>query len=393
MKDRLLHTPEGVRDIYNDECERKKELMRRIEDTFHSCGYRDIETPTMEYFDVFGYEIGTIPSRELFKFFDREGDTMVLRPDFTPSIARACSKYFMEEGKPIRLCYQGSTFVNHSSLQGRLRESTQMGVELIGEESVDADAEVIAMVIDSLLGAGLQDFQITLGHAGFFAALSQDAGLDEETAGALRDLIKNRNVFGVEKMLQSQDLPADTRDILSAIPNLFGDGQMLLSVLEQTKSPKAARAVSRLIEVWKILQLYGVSRYVSFDLGMMSNYKYYTGIIFRGYTYAAGEPIVKGGRYDRLLSFFGKDAPAIGFVIVTDTLLEAMTRQHIDIPVSGKKILIRYSEEKREEAIRQAKERRKRGERVTLSVCGKDINAASETENNTASYDEICCFM
>ena len=110
--DRLIHTPEGVRDVYNQECTKKLYLENQIEQVFHAFGYQDIETPTFEFFDVFGREVGTTPSRELYKFFDRDGNTLVLRPDFTPSIARAASMYFMEETMPIRLCYRGSSFAD-----------------------------------------------------------------------------------------------------------------------------------------------------------------------------------------------------------------------------------------------------------------------------------------
>ena len=180
MIQKILHTPEGVRDIYNEECERKLALEGSLRQVLNSYGYRDIEPPTFEVFDVFSREVGTVPSRELYKFFDREGNTLVLRPDFTPSIARAASKYFMNEQEPIRLCYLGNTFVNNSSYQGRLKESTQMGAELIGDSTPEADAEIIAMAADCLQRAGLEEFQISVGHVQFFASLAKEAGLDED---------------------------------------------------------------------------------------------------------------------------------------------------------------------------------------------------------------------
>ena len=143
--EKLLHTPEGVRDIYNVECGKKLTLESRLKKTLHLFGYHDIQTPTFEYFDVFRKEIGTIPSKELYKFFDKEGNTLALRPDITPSVARAAATLFGEEKLPIRLCYTGNTFVNHSSYQGRLREATQLGAELIGDDSVEADAEMLKL--------------------------------------------------------------------------------------------------------------------------------------------------------------------------------------------------------------------------------------------------------
>ena len=116
-----LHTPEGVRDIYSNECRAKLAVQDKLHQVLHLYGYQDIQTPTFEYFDVFRKEIGTISSRELYKFFDREGDTLALRPDITPSIARAAATLFETEDFPIRLCYVGSTFINHSSYQGRLK--------------------------------------------------------------------------------------------------------------------------------------------------------------------------------------------------------------------------------------------------------------------------------
>ena len=164
MNNRLLHTPEGVRDIYGKEYARKLAVEQKLQNAIHCFGYEDIQTPSIEFFDVFSKEIGTTPSKELYKFFDKEGNTLVLRPDFTPSIARCAAKYFMEEKVPLRFSYNGNTFTNTSNLQGKLKEVTQMGAELIGDPSVEADAEVISMVIEALKSTGLTRFQVTIGE-------------------------------------------------------------------------------------------------------------------------------------------------------------------------------------------------------------------------------------
>ena len=152
---KLLHTPEGVRDIVNVQCGKKMTLEQQILKSFHMYGYHDIQTPVFEYFDVFRKEIGTVPSKDLYKLFDKEGNTLALRPDITPSIARVAATLFGDEELPVRLCYTGNTFINHSSYQGRLREVTQMGVELIGDDTVEADGEMLALVIEALLSVGL----------------------------------------------------------------------------------------------------------------------------------------------------------------------------------------------------------------------------------------------
>lgn len=178
-------------------------LQDHLRSTLKNYGYHFIETPTFEFFDIFGKEIGTIPSRELYKFFDREGNTLVLRPDMTPSIARCAVKYYMDEDLPIRLCYMGNTFINNNSYQGRLKENTQLGAELIGADSVDADAEIIAMAVECLLTSGLKEFQLGIGHVGFLQGLMDAAGLDEEREEELKDLIANKNSLAWRSLSQT----------------------------------------------------------------------------------------------------------------------------------------------------------------------------------------------
>ena len=363
---KLLHTPEGVRDIYSGECEQKLALQEKLHTVIKSYGYRDIETPTFEYFDVFSQEIGTIPSRELFKFFDREGETLVLRPDFTPSIARAATKYFLNENMAIRLTYLGNTFVNNSSYQGRLKETTQIGGELIGDDSADADAEIIALVIQMLQNGGLKDFQISIGHVGFFYALAKEAGFEGQMIDELKELITNKNSFGVQKLLAKHSISQKQKDAFASLTSLFGGEDMLLRAIELTDKQEALEAIERLQEILKILKLYGVEKYVSFDLGMLSRYMYYTGIIFRGYTFGTGDAIIKGGRYDGLLAHFGKDAPAVGFVAVIDQLLNALSRQKVSQQIPGSHCMIIYEHEKQAEAIAKASELRGKGIDVEL---------------------------
>ena len=216
-----LHTPEGVRDIYNVECGKKLALESRLKKVFHLYGYHDIQTPTIEYFDVFREEIGTTPANDLYKFFDKDGNTLVLRPDITPSIARASATLFKDENLPIRLSYTGNTFVNHSSYQGRLRETTQMGAEFVGDDSVEADAEMLALVIESMLTIGLKEFQLCVGNVDFFQSLIEDASLDEEAEERVRELIGNRNYFGVEEFLDSIQAKRSSKEAFSALNELI----------------------------------------------------------------------------------------------------------------------------------------------------------------------------
>jgi len=324
MKNKLLHTPDGVRDLYNEDYKKKLDIQNKLHHVFEKYGCMDIQTPTFEYFDVFSNQIGTTPSKDLFKFFDTEGNTVVLRPDFTPSIARCVAKYFEPEEEPVKLCYMGNTFINSSNYQGRLKETTQCGVEFIGDGSASADAQMLAMVVDCIKAIGIEDFQLSVGHAGFFDALLDAANMRRKQANILRAFLDNKNFLGVEDFVEKIEMD----DALKNLFLLLADFDITDEDLENAKTwaktyPKVAKAIASLEELNSNLKEKGIERYVSFELGMISNYEYYTGIIFAGYTYGLGAPIVKGGRYDTLLSNFDKDAPAIGFAFVVDQLLTA----------------------------------------------------------------------
>lgn len=329
MINRVIHTPDGVRDIYGNECRRKKSLMSKLHAVFERYGYSDIETPSFEYFDVFSNDIGTTPSNRLYKFFDRDGNTLVLRPDFTPSVARAVSMHFPEESMPVRLCYEGSTFVNSAEYQGRFKESTQMGVECIGDGIAEADAEVLAMTCDLLLASGLSEFQVSVGEVEFFKGLAEDSGLSEASLEEIRALISAKNFFGVSELLESENIPEKIKNAFVSLPQLFGGSEILKKAESLAINEKTEAAIRRLLEIHDILNNKSLDKYISYDFGFLSSYNYYTGIIFSAFTYGTGEPVIKGGRYDNLLGHFGKDYPAVGVGLYIDQLMSALSRQGI----------------------------------------------------------------
>lgn len=382
MNDKLLHTPEGVRDIYNHECERKLKIQSKLHHVMELHGFRDIQTPTFEFFEIFNQERGTVPQKDMYKFVDREGNTLVLRPDITPSIARCAAKYYKEEELPIRLCYMGSIFINNTSYQGKLKEFTQLGAELINDPSVNADAEMLALTIECLLETGLKEFQVEIGEAGFFYGLTKEAGFTKEEEAQLRNLIEEKNMFGVEELLSEKEISEELKKAFLTLPELFGSPERLLEAKNLTKNEKALKAIERLEEVYELLTLYGLEKYITFDLGMLSQYNYYTGIIFRAYTYGTGDIIASGGRYDNLVGQFGKAAPAIGIAILADQLMMALMRQKIEIETRGDNTLILYRKEWSKTAIALANQFRSQDMNVEL------INY--EEEHTLEEYKEYC---
>lgn len=381
MDNRLIHTPDGVRDIYGNEYIKRGVVADSIEKTIAGFGYMNIQTPSFEFFDVFSKEIGTNPSNELYKFFDRDNNTLVLRPDFTPSIARASAKYFVDEKQPIRLTYLGNVFKNISELQGKLKESTEVGAELIGEPSVAADAEMIALTVRCLLASGLKDFQITVGQVEYFKGICESAGIDEDTERALKVHITGKNSFAMEEILKELSIPEEYKRQIVDITSLFGGTEIFDRASKHTKNSRSLEAIESLKELYKLLCIYGVEKYVCFDLGMLSKYQYYTGIIFRAYTYGIGDAVAKGGRYDALLEKFGKKAAAIGFVISIDQLMVALKEQHIMVQSDKKNAILVYEPKSIGKAIDFAMSVRNEGGSIELIP-----------SNGTDNFDEYISF-
>ena len=256
--------------------------------------------------------------------------------------------------------------MNSSSYQGRLKETTQMGVERIGDSSPDADAELLAMTVECLLAAGLKEFQVSVGQVNYFKSLLKEAGMDEEAEEQLRSLISQKNYFGVEELMEEKKMDPGLSKVFQALPQLFGSYEVLEKARSLTDNPEALKAVERLEEIYEILKLYGYEKYISFDFGMVSKIQYYTGVIFQAYTYGTGEPLVKGGRYDELLKHFGKTCrvyrfcdragqPSYRFVQTEDRGAEE------EPPV-----ILTYTRAERRETVLKAQKLRKEGKPVAL---------------------------
>ena len=277
----------------------------------------------------------------------------------------------------------GNTYINHAEHQGKLKEITQIGAELIGDNKSDADAEVIAMTIDSLLKCGLEEFQIEIGHVDYFHGLMEAAGLNEDEVNELMTLLSNKNFFGVEELITRCNVPENVKDIFNKLPELTGQIEVINTARSLFTNDLINNALDRMEKLYELLTMYGFEKYISFDLGIIANFDYYSGIIFHGYTYGTGNPIAKGGRYDNLLSQFGKNAPSIGFAIDLDQLLIVLNRQKININADSKKTLIIYDEDKKAQSIKEA---------ILLRDHGIPTVSMRKSEQQTISEYEKYCY-
>lgn len=372
MKNYKLHTVEGVKDFLPGEQKQKNEIEERISSVFHRYGYEPIQTPTFEYVEVFAEEDGNVSRREMYKFLDRKGNVLALRPDLTPPIARVVATSFQDNGFPLRLSYVGSAYRHVEGYQGKLHEFTQAGVELLGNNSVYSDAEVIAVAANSLIVSGVEDFVIHLGQVEFFKSIMEETQLDQEIIEEIRVLIENKNIVALEA-ITANNIEADIARLLLELPKLCGDITMVKQAKKLTKNTKALQSLEELELIYELLEEYGVEKNITFDLGMVSRLEYYTGIIFKAYAYGSGSEIIGGGRYDTLIGKFGKDVPATGFGVNIHELLAAINKQEIKLNTWDTETLVMYTPAGRKMAIQTSEELRRTGSYLENSLLGDHV--------------------
>ncbi|MCD8390464.1 MAG: ATP phosphoribosyltransferase regulatory subunit [Firmicutes bacterium] len=293
---------------------------------FASCGYREVETPMFEYYDCYAGRQGQIAQENLYKFFDEQGRVLVLRPDFTTSIARMAATKEENSPVPLRYMYTGSVFRAEQTEGARRREFTQSGIALIGSCSAAADAEVIAAATEAVLAAGIEEMTVEIGQVAFFNGLAEQTELKSADAERLRERIDSKDVVGIREILKDLNMDDNIKSLIEELPYLFGD----ISILDKARVPglneTSKIALDNLRDIYNLLCEYGFEKYVSIDLGMLQSIDYYTGSIFKFYTHGVGFPICAGGRYDRLMGNFGAPKGAVGAAIGINRLMQALGR-------------------------------------------------------------------
>jgi ATP phosphoribosyltransferase regulatory subunit len=307
----------GFADLLPGAASRRRGLEDRMLETFTAWGYQLLETPAVELLSTL--ELGVEPERlrRLFKFSDGDGRMLAMVGERTVPVARVAAGQLRQAPLPLRLCYLGPTFEGHPGA-GAGRQSFQAGAELVGAHSAAADAEVVAMAITALEACGLTEFQVEVGHVGFFGGLM--ARLAPDQRSRVLDALTGRDLVELEKALAETDLRAAEQELLLRFPALRGDPEILRAAVKLVDNPASEQAVNELHQVHELLQAHGVAARVNLDLGAVRDFDYYTGIIFEVFSPALGAPLAAGGRYDGLLQRFGRPSPATGLVVFLDRL-------------------------------------------------------------------------
>lgn len=357
--------PEGTRDLILNECIVKKQLERDIDELFNKWGYKEVITPTVEYYETFNHNSNTLREEDMYKFFDNRGRILVLRPDMTIPIARVVETKFKDESLPIKLRYNSNVFRVHASLGGKRNEYTDCGVELIGLEDKKSDLEVLVLALEALEKLGLSDFKLEIGNIGFFEGVFETLNISKESKEIIAQYIEDKNLKNLEDYLDEIDIKDEYKEFFNKLPWLFGDR----SILEEAKvlafNEELKANLEYLENLYSELDILGYGNKVTFDLGMVPRLNYYTGIIFRGYGEGVGNTVLRGGRYDNLITIGEEYIPAIGFSLDINSVIENVKISE-KINTIDKSCKIYYSSKYRIEAIRKSEKLRQEGKIVEL---------------------------
>ena len=364
----IPQVPYGTKDILPLDAARKRGVENELARLFLSWGYQEVVTPTFEYYETLRASAPETADDSTFRFFDRSGRMLALRPDMTTPIARVAVMRMREQPLPLRLFYLANVFRQEETQAGRQCEFYQAGVELLGAGGVAADAEVVALAVEALLAAGLSDFQVCLGQVDFISGIMAEAGLDAVTAHKVKQALIERNMVGLGELLAESGIEPGNRDLLQQLPMLHGKLDMLRNVRQRVKNQISQAALDNLAEIYHLLEKYGIDRYVMFDLGIIRDFEYYTGMVFETYTTGLGYPICGGGRYDRMAGSFGREQPATGFALGIERILLALERQGLDATNPTQSVYVGWAGSNLPQAIAAVKRLREDGSTAELGL-------------------------
>ena len=355
--------PDGTRDLTNEDCIKRNKIINTINSIFISWGYKEVITPSIEFYDSFRYEYSGLREEKIYKFFDSKGRILALRPDMTIPIVRLVSTRFKDINESIKLRYTSNIFRVFEDFSGKRNEYTECGIELITKEKNFSDLEVLIIAIEALKKVGANNFKIEIGEANFFKAAIEDLDISNEEKILLSELIEHKKLQELKVFLEGLNLEDKIKDTFYKLPLIFGEGiEVLNDYKEISFNNNMLESIKTLENLAYRLEALGYKEYITFDLGITARVNYYTGIIFRGFIKGSGSVVLSGGRYDNLIKSAKKGFNAIGFSINVDELANILT-MNFDKKIKFK---ILFSKDKEIEAIKESIRLRNEGFVVEL---------------------------
>ncbi|MGH7707368.1 MAG: ATP phosphoribosyltransferase regulatory subunit [Vulcanimicrobiaceae bacterium] len=320
-----MRLPAGVRDWLPDELARKRSLESALRAVFEQFGYAEVQTPGFERFDVLAAGLGDALVEQTFRFNDRTGNQLVLRPEMTTPIARLVSTRMRDAAMPLRLSYVQPAYRYEEPQEGRMREFTQAGLELIGAGDADADAESLFSAIEALDAVGLGAARYDVNHAAIVEGVLTGFGYAEAALHRAKVLIGDRNLVGLRALIAERG--GEHRDELVRLTLTRGTDEVLAAARKLCMTAAGRAGIERLSELLERARERGLGDRIAVDLSLLRDFAYYTGLIFEGFVGEVGFALVGGGRYDALLPRFGFPAAAVGWSVSIERLLIAHERQ------------------------------------------------------------------
>ena len=388
MSRQILETPYGTQDLLPKEAAVKRSIEQRIFELFRRHGYEEVVTPTIEYLETLTTGTSRTLEPHLFKMFDRSNRTLALHHEMTTPIARLVSSRMKDSPMPLKLSYNTNVFRYEQTLPGRQCEFYQAGVELLGSASACADAEIIALAVECLKSAGLNDFELCLGQVEFASGIMEQNALNVEAKEYLKAAIESHDIVALESKVDELSLSKGAAESLKTIPYLHGGKEIIDRAHTFALNERSRRALDNLSEIYRLLEVYGVADKVVFDLGLIRDFSYYTGMVFEAYAPGLGYSIAGGGRYDHMLKDFGLACPATGFALGIERLMLSLKRQGISEDYRTRDIYIGYDAVSVNKAIEGAQRLRSEGKVVELALNPQTEDEARQSQIEK-KYNEL----
>ncbi len=320
----ILLFPAGVFEMAPEQTASLRRLEATVLETFGLWGYQEVRTPALEYVDTMSRALEADELDMAFKLVDRDtGKMMVLRSDVTPQVARMASHALSGIPLPLRLCYVSDVYRHAGDPSHPKREMIQAGVELLGLQDPQADAEVLALGVRALAATGMAGIRMSVGQVQYAQGLFSQAGLDRATEDRLVRAACRKDQREIAKILGEGGVVPEVWGGILLLGELDGSMEMLHRAHTAASNDTSRNAITHLRHVLDMALSYGVApEQLTVDLGELTAFRYHTGPVFTGYISGAGRAVLKGGRYDNLTGRYGRQIPATGFAIDILEILE-----------------------------------------------------------------------
>lgn len=367
----------------------RSQIIQNVKKYFSTFGYKEIYTPAFQPYDLYVHMNGTVNQQEMIKTIDNTGNVLVLRPDITIPLTQQIVGQQNKAEQDLRYFYILDVF-RQAGAAKESQENTQIGVEYFGNDTPEADAEVIALGFQLLKQFIPSKMKAELGHAGFFKELAKELDLSQSELLELKRYIQAKNVPEIEHFIKKLNINDQLSKLVTALPFLYGKpGEVINQALQLPLTPAMREILSNMSDICDNLAAYDLRDSIAIDLSLINHMDYYSDLIFQGFIEQVGKPVLMGGRYNSLANQFGGDIPAVGFACDLDLLISQTDLQSADFEKPLDAVIL-YKKEAMKQAMALAAELRNANLQIITYPADTDLNtipaAAYTIRNENDTY-------